>query len=308
MSQYSLDCAQCAATLKYGEDLFGKMVNCPRCQTSVTIPFPEVAAFEEDVTLTADDMVEDDDAPVMAEVLPDGSTATVKKPKKKKKKKKKKQGWTMPAIVLEPVVWQLIAGVVGVVAFVAVFFFLTRWPDAPLLEAGLWKLHEKPLYKVLLPGTVKTQVQNQAGVSMEMLQAMPSKDASFGVAVSDGRMPAGRLNDGAEAILNDACSGSAANLEQMGAVEVSRKSITLQNYPGKQLTMKISQAKGYMIMRGYLVGTRLYMVMVGGKGLHEKHPDVVKFFDSFVILEQVKEEKKPEDGQAGNKKEPAKGH
>jgi hypothetical protein len=304
MTQYSLACEQCAATLKYQEDLFGKQVNCPRCQQAVTLPFPEVDAPEEAV-LTADDVV-DDEEPLLAEILPDGSPAPARKLKKKKKKKPaKKQGWEMPAIAMEPIVWQGLFGVLGIGLLIGLIWFLSKWPDAPLLEAGLWNSHEKPLYKVIMPGSTKTETQRQAGLTMHMLRSSPSKDATFGVATSEGSLPADRQNLSADILLNDACNGSAANLEAMGAVEVARKSITLQNFPGKQLTMKISQARGYMILRGYMVGSRLYMLVVGGKGLHEKHPDVVKFFESFQILEKPAEAAPPDKTAS---KEDATGH
>lgn len=288
MFPYSLTCTQCSATLKYSEEFFGKTVPCPRCQLPITVPFPEELAFD-DNPITADEVVEDEE-PVLAEVMAEGAPSPNKpKTKKKKKKKTKKPGWTMPAIALEPIVWQGIFGVVGIAAFIGLIWFLMRWPDAETLDAGMWKTHEKELYKIVLPGTVTTETQSQAGMTMYLLRAMPSKDAVFGVAVSDGRLPAERRALGAEILLNDACNGSSANLEQMGAVEVARKSINLKDYPGKQLTMKIAQAKGYMLLRGYLVGTRLYILMVGGKGLHEKHPDVQNFFDSFQILEKAGE-------------------
>lgn len=292
MSSHSIACSQCQATLKYQDDLIGKTLNCPRCQTEVTIPFPDVVAFEDDELITMADVVEEESSAASA------TTASPAKVKKKKKKKPKKAGWEMPAIAVEPIVWQGLIGILGIGLFVLAIWYLARWPDAPLLEADLWKEHViAPYFKVAMPGTTKKETQNQAGMSMQVFNAQPKKEAIFGIAYSSGWLPAGRINDGVEAMLNDACNGSAANLEAMGAVEVGRQSIKLKNYPGKQLTMKISQAKGYMIMRAYMVGPRLYIAMVGGRGLHEKHPDVIKFFDSFEITEEL--------AKAEEKKEPA---
>ncbi len=300
MSSHSIACAQCQATLKYQDDLFGKTLNCPRCQAEVTIPFPDVVAFEDDEPLTLADVIEEESSSAAP-----NTTASPAKAKKKKKKKPKKAGWEMPAIAVEPIVWQGLFGILGIGLFVLAIWYLARWPDAPLLEAELWKEHvTAPYFKVSMPGTTKKETQNQAGMSMQVLNAQPKKEAIFGIAYSSGWLPAGRINDGVETILNDACNGSAANLEAMGAVEVGRKSIKLKNFAGKQLTMKISQAKGYMIMRAYMVGPRLYIAMVGGRGLHEKHPDVVKFFDSFEITEEPAKAEEKKDPVAPTKESP----
>jgi len=295
MNTHSILCSQCQATLKYNEALFGKTLHCPRCQAQVSIPNPVADPFADEPAITAE--VIEEPADQLAAEPATGSTisSTIKKKKKKKKAKKKKKGWEMPAIVLEPIVWQAFSCIMGIGVLVLAIYFLTRWPDAERFDQAMWKEHAvAPYYKVMLPGTVKHETQVQAGITMKMLLSQPLKEAVFGVAYSNGQLPPGRLQDGPEIMLTDACNGSAMNLEKMGATESSRKSIKLKDYPGKQLIMKVSEAKGYMIMRHYLVGPRLYSAIVGGRGLHEKHPDVVKFFNSFEITEvlgQPSEEK-----------------
>jgi len=284
MNTYSMLCAQCQATLKYNDALFGKTLNCPRCRAQVTVPFPEVDPLADEPDMMAEVV---DDYTMQSPTEPaNGDTITTLI--KKKKKKKKAKGWEMPAITMEPIVWQGLSCIIGMGLVALAIYFLARWPDAEPLEQSLWREHvDAPYYKVMLPGTAKHETQQHFGVTMQLLQSQPGKEAVFGVAYSDGKLPPGRLRDGHEIILNDSCNGSVTNLEKMGATELSRKSIKLKDYPGKQVIMKISEAKGYMIMRHYLVGPRLYSAIVGGRGLHEKHPDVVKFFESFEITEEL---------------------
>lgn len=289
MPSYSIACSECQATLKYQDDLFGKTLNCPRCQTEVTIPFPDVVAFEDDEPITMADVVEEE-SPSTA-----SSTTTPAKVKKKKKKKPKKAGWEMPAISVEPIVWQGLFGVLGIGLFVLAIWYLARWPDAKRLDTSLWKEHVvAPYYKVQLPGTTKVETLNEGGLTMRLLGANPHKECTFGVAYSN-IVPVGDEAN-IKALLNGACDGSAMRLGAMGAEETGRKVIKYKDYPGKQLTMKITQAKGQMICRYYLVKQRMYMAMVGGKGFHENHPDVVKFFDSLEITgdEPAKAEEKKE--------------
>lgn len=308
MNTHSMLCSQCQATLKYNEALFGKTLSCPRCQARVTIPFPEVDPLTNEPDMIAE--VVDEPTVQDAPGPMNGSTISSQTKKKKKKKKtKKKKGWEMPAIVLEPIVWQALSCIIGIGLVVLAFYYLTRWPDAEQFDQAMWREHDvAPYFKVMLPGTAKHETQQHAGITMQLLQSQPLKEAVFGVAYSNGQLPPGRLQDGPEIMLTDACNGSAANLEKMGAVETSRKSIKLKGYPGKQLIMKVSEAKGYMIMRHYLVGPRLYSAIVGGRGLHEKHPNVVKFFESFDITEvlgQPVEPEKPPQGSSNEKTPPS---
>lgn len=291
MSNYALSCHSCQATLKYNDALIGQTLSCPRCKTAVTLPAPGDLPDDDEV-ITPADVIEEETVSLANETQGSAIGKPLKK-KKKKKKPAKKAGWEMPAIALEPIVWQGLFGILGIGLVIWAIYALTRWPDAQAFEAGMWKPLEVPPYlKVTMPGTVKQAVQQVPGLSLQMHSSQPVKESIFGVAYTDGRTAPGRMNAGPEIILNDTCSGYAKFLEDMGAVELSRKPITHKEWPGKQLTMKVSEKKGYFLVRTYLVGTRLYFAIAGGAGLHEEHPDVVKFFNSFEITEVL--DKQPE--------------
>jgi len=302
MSNYALSCHSCQATLKYNDALIGQTLSCPRCKTAVTLPAPGDLT-EDDEIITPVDVIEEETVSLANETQGSAIAKPLKK-KKKKKKPAKKAGWEMPAIALEPIVWQGLFAILGIGLVIFAIYYLTRWPDAQAYEADLWRPHEvAPYLKVLLPGTVKNETQQVPGLSIRMSSTQPNKDAIFGVAYSDGRMAPGRLQVGSETILNDTCSGYAAFLENMGAVEESRQPIKHKDWPGKQLTMRVSEKKGYFLVRTYLVGTRLYFAIAGGRGLHEKHPDVVKFYDSFEITEVPDKPAEPQQQPPVNKDE-----
>src|SRR5262249_43644316 len=167
---------------------------------------------------------------------------------------------------------------------------LFRTPAPPDIPDEQWQLAEFPgRCKVLLPGAPRRDVKAAAGVTMVMHSAQPDKDAVYGVGYMESPLPPHPRSLPAETLLNDACNGSLANLEQMGGREVRRESIQLGPYPGKELVIYIPQASGHMIMRCYLVGGRLYLAMCGGSGYDTDQNNVRRFFESFAILDSGKE-------------------
>jgi hypothetical protein len=141
-------------------------------------------------------------------------------------------------------------------------------------------------FKALFPGEPQMINQHVMGISFTYYQVQPNQDCIYGVGLTDGVLPAARMNLPTEQLLNDSCNGAMANIEKMGGTEVRRTSIKLGEFPGKQLEVDVPQGKGQFVFRVYLAGKRLYIVMIGGKGLSADHPDVKKMMDSFEILEE----------------------
>jgi hypothetical protein len=186
----------------------------------------------------------------------------------------------------------IIVGSVGVVMFIVVCIVLLRVAFSSSAAAEIpdkqWKVQEVAgRCKALFPSTPTQKSQAlPGGLSLVMHMAEYSKDSVFGFGYTEGALPPHRLALPAETILNDSCNGSVANAASMGGKEVSRESITLGDYPGKQLVIHIPQAKGHMISRCFLANGRLYMVLCGGTGYDPGHRDVKRFLDSFEILDK----------------------
>jgi choice-of-anchor C domain-containing protein len=98
-------------------------------------------------------------------------------------------------------------------------------------------------------------------------------------------LPPHRRGLPAETLLNDACDGAMANTKNQGAVEVSRRSVQLGAYEGKELVSEIPRHSAKMISRIYMVQGRLYLAMAGAIGLEPDHANVKRLFESFEILD-----------------------
>jgi hypothetical protein len=186
----------------------------------------------------------------------------------------------------------IIAGSVGGGLFIVLCGVLVwaalRFQPPPDLAAGQWEPLEIPGHcKVLLPGKPERQTQQVAGLSMVMYSVGPDKNSTFGIAYTEQRLPAHRLQLPAETLLDDSCNGSALNVTKMGGKEIRRESIRLGDIPGKELVMYIAQARGHMISRCYLANGRVYMLVCGGSGYDRGQPNVERFFDSFEILQPL---------------------
>src|SRR5207249_3150569 len=83
----------------------------------------------------------------------------------------------------------------------------------------------------------------------------------------------------------DSCDGSMAFAKENGGKELKRESVSLGDYPGKQLIVKIPSQSAKFIQRVYYAHGRAFIVMIGGRGLEPDHPNVKMLFDSFEILD-----------------------
>jgi hypothetical protein len=310
-----IHCPQCKANMLVPEQLLGKKLCCPRCQGVVSTLAPRTAGpavarakdpVAQGVTAAPPalpgaaavpaplepepplaELVEE---PVALGSLTPGQDARPSERRRKRKSTGLLEGLGLPTITLgDGVVRTALLFVVVVVAGLGGFFGLRaafRTPARAEIPEGLWQPFEAPgRCKVLFPGIPKTESQSIAGMQMVMHSAQPDNDSVFGIGYTEGDLPPHRRNLPAEALLNDSCDGSAANISNMGGKEVSRRSIQLGNFPGKELVMYVARAPGHMISRCYLVGGRLYVIMCGGKGYDPGQKNVQRFFDSLEILD-----------------------
>jgi hypothetical protein len=211
-------------------------------------------------------------------------------------------------------------GAVCLVLFGGGVFFVVRAAvrvgQPPEFAEEQWKPLEVPnRFKVLFPGQPRRTTQPTFGLTLIAHAYEPNKDVFFGVTYSEGELPPERRALPVETLLSDAYTGAVSNMANMGAKEVSHRSITLGPHPGKETKVWIKQVRGHAIVRIYLVHGRLYIVMLGGKGYDEGQPNVNRFLDSFEILDtggpppapQVNPPTKPAPGPMVGRPNPAAG-
>jgi hypothetical protein len=298
-------CPYCAANLPVPEQLMGKKARCPRCRGVVmiaapvglaTVP-PPASPPPNAITPAAAAATAGVEAVAVAPDTDDVFVATLADDRPlciKRKRKKRPQGLLgrlgLPAVAVEPwVLWSALGVVCVVLLGVGMVFGLRvalRTPPPREIAAELWQPFEVPgRCRVLFPGPSHRQENNFGTMKLVMHSCEPDKDSVYGIGYTEGQLPPDRRNLPTEVLLTDACNGSAANLENMGAKEVRREPVQLGPYPGKQLVMSIPRAIGHMISRCYIADGRLYIIMCGGRGFDTGQANVNRFFESFQILD-----------------------
>jgi hypothetical protein len=141
-----------------------------------------------------------------------------------------------------------------------------------------WKFAAK------FPSEPKKVEQEAAGVAFTMYSTA-DRNGAFMVGVAD--LPAGD-NEPAEqtkARLDGAEAGASGNV---GGKLKDSKDVTLgkQKYPGREFTATITKpAEGEVRARVYLVGKRMYQVMVVGTKEYANSPAATAFLDSFRLTD-----------------------
>jgi hypothetical protein len=138
-------------------------------------------------------------------------------------------------------------------------------------------------FKARFPGKPKVESQSPHGVPTKMF-AVERSDGIYGVAVSDMPIPANESEAMIQTRLDGARDGAIRNI---GGVQKSSSAITLNGkYPGREFTASITKPKqGQVRARVFLVGTRLYQVMVMGTDSYATSAEANEFLNSFDVLE-----------------------
>lgn len=135
-------------------------------------------------------------------------------------------------------------------------------------------------FTVLMPGTPQPRTQNvstPAGNITFYAHFWEDRSAAYGVAYSD--FPQGLIQSAnVEALLNGARDGAAANVS---GTLVSERRIGLSGHPGREIEIRISG--GIVKARIYLVGSRLYQLIVVEQSGTESSANQARFFDSFQL-------------------------
>jgi hypothetical protein len=136
---------------------------------------------------------------------------------------------------------------------------------------------EEGRFGVLLPGEPSGQEDEELAKGQHKV-AYVERSGNYTVAWLD--LPDQKKT--ADEVLDNACDGALKNLQ---AKAVSRKEITLEGtYPGRDLAAAWS--RGFFHARFYLVGRRLYHVVISGEKWWVESARSRKVLESFRVVEE----------------------
>ena len=137
-------------------------------------------------------------------------------------------------------------------------------------------------FVVLLPGEPsfdrKAMATDFGSIDMHMYTV--TTDSMYcSVAYYD--VPTG-VNKSADVLLDDTCSGflKGASLTE----KAERRAIALGAHPGRELIGESADGSFLLMARYYLVGKRIYLVMVGTAIADASKPEIGQYLDSFRLV------------------------
>jgi hypothetical protein len=155
-----------------------------------------------------------------------------------------------------------------------------------LLATGCGPEQMKPFtsaegkFTAQMPGTPTEKTQMAAGITFKMYMV---ETRSGGMVVGVADMPIGANESEAmiQQRLDGARDGAVKNIN--GTLAGSSQITLAGKYPGRELTANLPENKGILKARIYLVGARMYQVMVLGNAAYVNSENAGKFFDSFSV-------------------------
>jgi hypothetical protein len=140
-------------------------------------------------------------------------------------------------------------------------------------------------FVIKMPGTPKTDVQDvPTAVGVVQLHTFTVDKGDSVYLVGYGDYPESLVrNADVSAMLDGARDGALAN---SGGTLIAEQQIQLQGYPGRELWIEatVEGEKGLARARMYLVGARLYQVLVGGSNAHFSESAAETFLNSFLLV------------------------
>lgn len=138
-------------------------------------------------------------------------------------------------------------------------------------------------FKTKFPGAPKEESKPMAGTTLKMF-ATESRNGAFMVGVADMPIPANESDEMLQNRLDGAQAGAIGNVG--GTLKDSKKVTLAGKHPGRDFTATITKpVTGLIRAQVYLVGTRMYQVMVVGTESFVKSADADLFFSSFALTE-----------------------
>jgi hypothetical protein len=135
-------------------------------------------------------------------------------------------------------------------------------------------------FKVLFPGKPKEETQLGIGGLMKKV-SVSRRDGAYVVTAQEVKI----APDAAPAVLEDRLdgvrNGAVSNIR--GKLLREEKITLAGRYPGRDIVAEMPEQVGLLRDRLYLVGDRLYQVMVMGRREWVESPDAQRFLDSFTL-------------------------
>lgn len=140
-------------------------------------------------------------------------------------------------------------------------------------------------FKVQMPGSPKEESQSAKAPTGETMNlnvaSVQQKDGVYVVMWSDLPIPAGESEKDIQTRLDGSRDGALRNIN--GKLTDEKKITIGDKHPGRDIQADLPNGKGSLRARIYLVGTRLYQVMVVGTSSWVSSADALKFLDSFAL-------------------------
>lgn len=147
-------------------------------------------------------------------------------------------------------------------------------------ESFTVQMPTKPVEEVESKATIMGSIQSHT------MAGSMGADGIYVVAYTD--FPSDSVKAPASFVLDGAAQGAVNN---SGATMVSKKSISLDAYPGLEVEMTVPSSKvpggGLAVCRIYWVAPRIYMMFVGGHEGSEIYRDRARFLDSFKLKKKL---------------------
>jgi hypothetical protein len=135
-------------------------------------------------------------------------------------------------------------------------------------------------FKALFPGTPKETSQNAAGMNMKIF-TVEERNGAYVVAFADLPLAENMPDAEIQTRLDGAKQGMVNNVN--GKLTGESQVKLDGQYPGREVKADLPDKKGQLQARVYLVGKRLYQIMVVGTSSTVGSADTVKFLDSLKV-------------------------
>jgi hypothetical protein len=137
-------------------------------------------------------------------------------------------------------------------------------------------------FKAQFPGEPMTKTIDAAGVKAKTF-TVEEKNGGYVVSYADLPIPADEGADLIEKRLDGSRDGMVKNIR--GTLTGEKKIKLADKYPGREITADLPGKKGVIRARIYIVGKRLYQVLVIGTEDTAKSADATKFLESFQLIQ-----------------------
>ena len=167
-------------------------------------------------------------------------------------------------------------------------FRVTLFAVSVALLDGCGKAEFKPFnsaagkFSCEFPGSPKEQSQSVSGTQMKMF-SVEERTGAYMVAYADMPIPANETPAEIQARLDGSRDGMVQNMK--GTFKSESKIELNGKHPGREVQADLPKENAGVRARVYLVGTRLYQIMVVGKKGFTDSAEATRFLNSLKLME-----------------------